>query len=238
MKTLVASSIFLIVLFLSPDILASTDDANNQAYYEGLLVNFTNLILRVALLISLIILLVTGVLYVTKVLDSNAISQRDLKPMTFMKFIGGICLASVLFSPLHTIVALNDLTGMNDSASGLKVCSVVKVDVSHFDWADDASDCMTKMEERLTELAQYKDSDKMEGFNLGLIFGLIQLVSIGFFIASCVTLAQHIWGFRQVKTTVTGALIAIVMSSFVYALPNVVDYVEDMKGSAREQINT
>jgi hypothetical protein len=223
----------LFLIFFIPDVLAAnagTSSTNNSAYYEVLVTILTNVAINLAFLISLIVLLVTGVLFAMKTFDPNSISQRDLKPMSILKFVAGLMLASVLFTPLHSMEFINDLTGLSNSKTGMAMCSVVKINVKHFEWANDAESCISHVEDSFSKVAQYTNKDHVETANFGLLFGIIQLLSIGFMISSCVILAKHIWGFRQVKITVGQALISLVLSSIVFASPNAVKYYEDFKG--------
>jgi hypothetical protein len=227
----------LVLLVFSSATLADTASTNNEAYYEQLLTIFTNVLLRLAFLISLVVLLITGVLFAMKTFDPDALNKRGLKPMSFISFIGGIMLASVFFNPLQSMSLFNDLTGMVNSETQ-KMCSVVEIDVSHFLWIDEGESCVTNVEKQFKRLSTYNDDTQISSANFGLIFGLIQLLALGFMISACVVLAKHIWGFGQVKTTVSQAVIAMIMSSAVYALPNAVDYIQDLRGASDGIINT
>jgi len=231
--------LFAIIMFPQIAFGQDTASSNQEAYYQQLVTILTNVILRLSFLVSIIVLLITGVLYALKTFDENAISKRDLKPMTFLKFIAGIALASLLFAPLNSMKLFNDLTGLHiEGDERMSICSVVEIDVAHFEWENNANACINKVEDRFEELAKYKNEDRLSTFNFGLMFGVIQLIALGFMLNSGVTLAKHIWGFRQVKTSVGGAFIAMTMASAVFASPNIVAYIQDLRGGNQSPVNT
>ena len=97
---------FLFVLpalaFSSLALASGTDDSRQVAYWELLVEKIFNIGLLLGVLVSIILLIFGGVFYAAQVLDKDALAKRDLKPMSILSFLGIICLASILFSPISS----------------------------------------------------------------------------------------------------------------------------------------
>jgi hypothetical protein len=215
---------------------SSTDESNQASYFIEVIEIFFNVGLGFSILLSLIFLGLIGWSYLMGVLNPNKVSQQARALVTLPKFIGGIAICSVLYAPLNAIVALNDLTGLVNSSQQRTLCLVVDVNVDNISesWANDADACIAKIKSQVSSLASYNSDESIEFARLDLWGGLIQMVSLFFFVASASQIWMKLYGIREVKMTYMACLIAMVFSAAGMAIFNVVDYIDDIRVGANE----
>lgn len=229
-------SVLLLVVFTSPAFAADTT-TEQIAYWELLAGKLFNLGLLISILASLFLLLLGGVYLTMQVVDKDSLAKRDLKPMTALKFVGIMCLASVMYMPISAIVFLNDISGLAPSdSSDMDICLVNDVSISNYTWTNSASDCLTEMEEKIKSLTSTLDDEHLDAANLPLLLKVMQTVCLGFFVSSCIVLGKHMLGYRNVKLSASSALLAMFVSAVLFASPNLIDYWNDISGGTDEEI--
>lgn len=216
---------------VAPNIaLANTSQA---AYWMSLVQIGTNLTLLISALLSLIVLALTAAGVLKAVMRKGNMRQnQDKKPMTAGKAVGGLMIASVLYLPLHAMLLFGDILGTTKTNNPSSICFVTQINVKHFNWANNASTCIETVKKKAQEFAQYTEKDHLEAANLPLLFGIIQLLGLIFFISSGWMLAKHFLGYRDLKVTPSMAIIAMFASTAVMMSPNLVDYIQDIRGKA------
>jgi hypothetical protein len=218
----------LLILFsTSPMVAWATAAVDDSAYHKTLITLLMKAAFGLAALVSIIFFIMVSVNYFRQVMDKDSLSKRDLKPMSLVKFIAGIVLASALFTPMRTMSLFNDLTGVE--GNGYKMCLALDVQLEQYkSWAPGVTKCLDKAKEQVTKVT--KEPEGLDMAKLELLFGLLQLLALGFFIGSAIMLFQHILGYRNLKITVGAALISMVMSSVMMAAPGVANYISDLRG--------
>ncbi len=229
---------YLLPLFLA--LLSSSAFAGETAdadlvYYDTLINIFFNVVLTFGFLFAFVGLGWISWIGLKQVLNPNLAQQEGRKPMSVVKYAGGLAVISILAFPLSSMELFNDLSGFG-SVRGM--CVVVDVNVSHFEWANEANECISYAEEQLSTLAEYTNRDHIESANIGLLFGAIQLVALSMFLGSAWMLIMHVAGMREVKLTVSQALLSMFMATVFMALPNAVSYIDDFKGSQNVILDT
>lgn len=221
----------LLILALLPSVLMG--NTSQAAYWMTLVQIGTNLTLLISALLALVVLTRTAISVLKTVMKKGNMRQsQDKRPMTVGKAIGGLVLSSVLYLPLHSMLLFGDILGVTNSNSPSSACFVTQIDVKHFKWASNASECINKVKTKAQEFAQYTEKDHLEAANLPLLFGIIQLLGLIFFISGAWMLAKHFLGYRDLKVTPTMAIIAMFASTAVMMSPNLVDYIQDIRGKS------
>jgi hypothetical protein len=227
---------FAIFLFLiaAPSIASdSTADSTNEAYQNTLVEVFFNAALSIGELMSLVGLGWLCWTAIRNVNNPSLVQQEGSKPLTAFKFAMGLAVISILYLPLHSMSLFNDFTGLAGSNS-LTMCIAVDVRTDTYDWINDADACVTKVERQVTEMSQFQSTDHLESANVGLLFGVVQLISLIFFLSSAWMLLRHLMGAREVKLTVGACIIAMLLSSVGMTLNNVTEYIKDFRGEQSE----
>lgn len=235
-----ATYIALSVIALLPFFVdASGTATTSQASYWMTLVQIgTKIALSASALLSLAALSLTLIYGYEKVSSKETMRQnQERRPMTFMKVIGGLLVATVLYLPLHTMTLMGDIMGTVRSDKGTTLCMVTEVQVRHFKWVNNASSCIEHIKSKAQEFAQYTERDHLDSANLPLLFGLFQLLGLIFFISASWMLAKNFLGYRDLKVTPSMAIVAMFASSFIMTIPNVVDYVKDIRGQNNQIIS-
>lgn len=227
---------FFIALAALPSLsLASASSGvDNAAYYQKLSGIFFNVLLLFGLLAALGGLLWLMVLTLRTVLNPSLIQQTGGQPITITKLLGGLAVVSILWSPLSSMSLFHDLTGVAQDG----VCLSVDVNVAHINWENKAASCIENAEKRFADLAEYSNEEHIKSANIGLLFSVVQLLSLGFFLSSAWMIMLNIFSVRDVSMKVSTCLISMAISSVVMALPSVVDYVEDIRGSNSVVLDT
>lgn len=220
-------------LTLSENSFANGTATTSQAAYWAELVDiFTTLTILVGALLALVVLTLTLVFAFKEVLKKDSMSNRsENKPMTFAKTLGGIVVATILYMPLHAMTFFGDLLGTVRSDSGSTLCLVANINVKHMTWSGNAQNCIEHVKKKAQEFAQYTEKDHLDSANLPLLFGVVQMLALIFFISAAWMLSKNILGYRDLKITSGMALTAMFASSLIMTLPNVVDYIQDVRGS-------
>jgi hypothetical protein len=227
-----------VVLFLLLAFPALAGDAppepstGNAEYYNSLIEIFFNLFLKIGKLLAFSGLALISWLMFRHIKNPSLFQQFRLKPITTGKYVGGLVVVSILYMPLQMMSALGDLTGLVNSSEGLKLCTVMEVNVSGYSWEDEAASCISDVEEKIKRLATYTSEESIEGANIETFVGAVQLVSLGFFLAAGWSLIKHVAGFENVKITVGQSIMAMIFSSALMASPNIVEFVEDLRPSS------
>tara|TARA_B100000508_G_scaffold139407_1_gene137543 strand:+ start:246199 stop:246921 length:723 start_codon:yes stop_codon:yes gene_type:complete len=233
---------FLFVLpalaFSSLALASGTDDSRQVAYWELLVEKIFNIGLLLGVLVSIILLIFGGVFYAAQVLDKDALAKRDLKPMSILSFLGIICLASILFSPISSFIMINDITGLNPSdKASMSICVANNITISHYEWTASADQCIERMEQKIQDLANHLNEDHFEAANLPLLFKVIQAVAVFFFVVSGTVLGKHMLGYRNLKYTKGQVVMAMFACGVLFSAPMLVDYWNDISGSDNDIIS-
>lgn len=223
-----------LLLLSSPLFAADAADSSNEAYYRVLVDLGFNILLTFFYLGSLIALSLLCLYTYRTFINPTLMQQLGDKPMTGGRIIGALAVISFMHSPLNAIALFSDFTGIGSSG----LCLTVKVDVSHMTWNNNANACITNAEDKFASLAQYTDQSHIESANIGLLFGVVQLISLGFFLSSSWMLFMHMLGSREVAMTKGAAIFSMMVATIFMSAPDWVDYIEDFRGSQSEIINT
>jgi hypothetical protein len=229
---------FVLLISLTSTVAVAAVDATTTAYYKTLVGVFFNVLLILGILLSLICLLWISIVTARTFLQPTLLQQTGGVPMTPIRLLAGFAVVTMLALPLTTMDAVNDLTGFSGGSSGANMCLVVDVTVKNTGWTNNASECIAKVESKASELAAYSNSEHIKSANLGLLFGIVQVMSMGFFLTSCWMLVRHIIGARDVKLTIFQAVVSILFSSAIMAAPSAVDYIVDLRGNQNVVIST
>jgi hypothetical protein len=225
---------FFLFLIASPTMASdSTADSKNEAYHNTLVEVFFNAALSIGEFMSLVGLGWLCWTAIRNVNNPSLVQQEGNKPLTLFKFAMGLAVISILYLPLHSMALFNDFTGLAGSNS-LTMCIAVDVKTDTYDWVNDADACVTKVERQVTEMSQFQSTDHLKSANVGLLFGVVQLISLLFFLSSAWMLLRHLMGAREVKLTVGACIIAMLLSSVGMTLNNVTEYVKDFRGERNE----
>jgi hypothetical protein len=200
-------------------------------YYEILIEGFFNFLLNASVLLALVML---GALVIATFSDIIAEEQSQTRAkMTTARFIAGLCLLAFSFSPLGAMSLFNDLTGFNINGS---VCSVIKMDESlvygRIDTLVDVENCLNKMEEKIQQTIKPKTEGDSAQIDYGIYIKVVQLFSLLFFLVSLFLLFKHVLGYRDSSVSVTALLLSMAVSSAVFMLPVMFDYIEDLRDSS------
>lgn len=233
--------LFMVLLFSSsPTFAAAVAEAaspaasSNAAYYRVLIDLSFNIILTLALLAGLVATFWLGVSTLRTVVNPTLMQQLGDKPMTIGRALGGLALVSVLYGPLDAMAIFADFTGVGSSG----ICLTVNVDVAHIDWTNNAAACIKDAESKFAQLAEYTNKEHIESANIGLLFGVVQLISLGFFLSSTWMLFLHMIGARDVKLSKGAAIFAMLVSTVLISAPVLVSYIEDFRGQQNVIIET
>lgn len=213
---------------------SSVSGVDNAAYYQTLTGIFFNVLLLIGLLAALGGLLWLMIVTLRTVLNPSLIQQTGGQPITIGRLLGGLVVVSILWQPLDSMSIFNDLTGVGKDG----LCLAVDVTVAHIDWENKAASCIENAEKRFSDLAEYTNEDHIKSANIGLLFSVIQLVSLGFFLSSAWMAILHFIGVREVKMKLGTCIISATISTVVMASPSLVDYVEDIRGQENVVLDT
>lgn len=229
----------ILLFFLSPAFAgdpaggSSTTESANAAYHSTLVGVFFNAALNIGELLGLVGLGWLGWTAIKNVNNPSMVQQEGNKPLTFFKFAMGLVVISILYLPLNAMAIFNDLTGLAGT-NGLKMCLAVDVKTGTYGdtsaWTAGADACIDKVENQIKELSQFQSTDHLQSANIGLLFGVVQLISLIFFLTSAWMLLRHLMGAREVKLGVGACIIAMLVSSVGMTLNNVTEYIKDYRG--------
>lgn len=219
------TALAVLLAFAEPAFAASSE---NVVYWSKLTTIFFNFLLKASTLLSLIALFWISWMAMRTILNPNLKQQMGDKPITVARFGGGLIVVSMLALPLNYMEAFNDITGLSGGSNTM--CLSVEVSASNLKWAGSAAQCIERAESQFAKLAEYNNKEHIKSANIGLLFMVVQTVSLFFFIVSGFMLVMHAAGKREVKLTVGQALMSMLVASMVFASINLVDYIEDFKG--------
>ena len=226
--------IAIILILISPIAFSAETTTSQMVYYKTVIGIFFNVVLLISFLMGLIGLGWMSWVGLKTALNPTLAQQDGRKPITIFKYMAGMVVVTLFFFPFNGMKLFNDISGLE---SQRPMCLVVDVTVEHIDWANDASGCISYVEEQLSSVAEYSNNDHIKSANLGVLFGVIQLVSLSFFVGSLWMLVLHIIGVREVKMTVWQSILAMFFSSVLMALPNATTYIKDFKERQNDVIN-
>lgn len=211
---------------------SSTEQSNQAAYYVRLIEIAFDIALQLGVICSFAFLGLICWSYLQALLNPNKVAQQTRTVVTLPKVIGGTVICGMLYAPLNAIVAFNDITGLVNESGGRSLCLVVDVDPKLTGWENDASRCLDQIKSQVSDLASYHSEDSIEFAKLDVWGGVIQLLSLLFFLAAASQVWMKLYGIREVKMTYMACIIAMLFSSAGMAVFNVVDYIEDFRGQS------
>jgi|AntDeeMinimDraft_5_1070356.scaffolds.fasta_scaffold11359_2 hypothetical protein len=213
---------------LSAEAASSVDRA---AYWDSIVQTLATTLFGLFFVTSIVILVLSGYFYMKYIGNPQSFTQTtNMQPMTVGKLVGALALAGAMYAPLHTMELFADLTGLVRQGSGMEMCSALNVDAAHFNWEQAAVSCVDKAEENMARLVGFADSEKLNALNPQLLLSLVQFLALAFFFGSGVKAARHLWGSRDVKGSIWTAIVAMIASSIMFVLPNLVYYIDDFRG--------
>ena len=208
---------------------SSTDESNQAAYYVKLIEIGFDIFLQLGNIASYALLGLIAWSYLSALLNPNKVAQQNRTVVTLPKLIGGMVVCSMLYAPLQAIASLNDLTGLVNESEGRSLCLVVDVDTDLTGWQNQAERCLEQIKSNVSDLASYNSEDSIEFARLDVWGGLIQLMSLGFFLSAGAQIWMKLYGIREVKMTYFACIIAMVFSSAGMAIFNITDYIQDLR---------
>ncbi len=211
---------------------SSTDESNQASYYVKLIEIAFDLCLQLGNLASYGLLGLIAWSYLAALLNPNKVAQQNRTIVTLPKLIGGMVVCSMLYAPLQAIAAFNDLTGLVNESENRSLCLVVEVDTALTGWENQAERCLEQIKSNVSDLASYNSEDSIEFARLDVWGGLIQLLSLGFFLSAGAQIWMKLYGIREVKMTYFACITAMIFSSAGMGIFNITDFIQDLRANS------
>ncbi|MEG3765143.1 hypothetical protein [Alteromonas sp. 14N.309.X.WAT.G.H12] len=225
----------LFLLFYSSALFAqevteTATSTSQSAYYVILIELAFQFALQLAQIIGILFLALILWSYLMALFNPNKVAQQNRTIVTFPKIIGGVMICYLIYAPINAVIAINDFTGLVNEADGRSLCLVVDVSSEYVGWENDAESCLDQVKASVSELASYSSEDSIEFARLDVWGGLIQLLSLVFFLMAGSQLWMKLYGIREVRMTYTACIFAMIFSSAGMAIFNAIDYIQDFRG--------
>lgn len=229
-------AIVLFVTFLMPGIALASNatDNSNSAILMG---NILSILLTLSLFLSLLFLLLTVLFFIKGLVDPQYSNKTGRLPVSSAGLIGGILACSLFASPLVLVDFIGNITGLTSSL-GAPLCVAPNIDNIGvgYGWVNSSANCIQEMEQNFADLLNYSGQEAIETANLGQFLMAIQIVSVVGMLYGFVILMRHILGARDVKIGKGTAIGMIVVASTLFAIPNVVIFIDDAQDSAGQVV--